>query len=171
MELEIPNTNDTNSRAFHGTDEESAAKIVKEGFKYASCFEPLLGKGVYFFDGQEVKAKKWAEKRKKQLGHKQKISVIQSSVRYGRYLDLNDEKCYNALSWFTQKYQQKAASSIGLCTAIDVAAEQLEIDVILGTRVSEKLRKSPEGFSYDVEKIICVRKLENILSSTITGSL
>ncbi|MCC8050017.1 MAG: hypothetical protein LIO99_13545 [Clostridiales bacterium] len=41
---------------YHGTDEESAKKIISEGFRFSEKEENWCGEGIYFYD---IKAKAW----------------------------------------------------------------------------------------------------------------
>lgn len=162
--------NDVVSRAYHGTSHQSAVEIIQSGFRFSSCYEPYLGHGVYFFNGQLEKAKDWARLRKRQTGHQFPVAVIRSDVRYGRYIDLADRGHREALSKFVQAFERKTTSAIGFAAAIDIVAEKLQVEIVTGVRVTRRAaaiaaENPPDnGFSADVEIIICVRKMENILS-------
>jgi hypothetical protein len=159
------------TRGFHGTWLDIADEIMRTTFKMSAPDSgAYLGEGVYFFENQPSHAERWA-RRDKPPGSK--IAVISAEVRYGRLLNLTDQPHCDLLSWFKREYERKAATTLSLATAIDIAAEKLNVEVVKANRVPAN--PSPRcssglmelGFSADVEMILAVRNLSNILSKSL----
>jgi hypothetical protein len=80
------------------------------------------------------------------------------------------------LGWFKREYERKTARTVSLATAIDIAAEKLNVEVVKANRVpANRVPRQSSGlmdlgFSADVEMILAVRNLSNILSRDLVWS-
>jgi hypothetical protein len=153
---------------YHGTGLEEAKEITRDKFKLTPPDQgAFLGEGVYFFDNQPSQAKRWA-----QLHHKRKaVAVIESTILYGRLLNLTDAEQLKIVHWFAEEFRRKAHVNATLPTIIDIVAEELNVDVVKATRIP----RNPSllmatTFSADVEIILAVRNTTNILTKEITWS-
>jgi hypothetical protein len=162
------------TRAFHGTWLDVADEIIRTTFKMSPPDSgAYLGEGVYFFENQPSHAERWA-RRDKPAGSK--VAVISSDVRYGRLLNLTDRQHCDLLGWFKREYERKTARTVSLATAIDIAAEKLNVEVVKANRVpANRVPRQSSGlmdlgFSADVEMILAVRNLSNILSRDLVWS-
>ncbi len=150
---------------YHGTSLAAAEEIVRTNFKVsAPDSSAYLGVGVYFFDNQPSQAKRWAKTR---FGSKpgETVAVLRSKIKYGRLLNLTDREHHDSILWFATEYQRKTGKTVTRSTVIDIAAEQLNAEVVKAIRVP----RNPgflmhTGFSADVEVILAVREVKNILS-------
>lgn len=89
----------------HGTDEESAEKIVQQGFVPGPGVDSWCGKGIYFYD---IKSKAWwsaqrtcSELRKKK-GKRLKGRLVYADIIDLPKKDIFDSRIYNDLREFEQ---------------------------------------------------------------------
>ena len=77
----------------HGTDEESAKEIRKNGFEVRGDVHSWCGKGIYFYD---VKKKSWwAAKRKCRELQKEKGKKIKPVVLFADIINVEDNKIFD----------------------------------------------------------------------------
>jgi len=162
-------TSDQVTKGYHGTTLEVAQEVLQTYFKMTPPdVGAFLGEGAYFFDNQPSQAKRWAATRNP-AGTQ--IAVIESDVKYGRLLNLTDQKQRDDLEWFAKEYQRKTNEKVTLPTIIDIVADRLGAEVVKAMRIPQNPSFLWQSrFSADVEVILAVREVKNILSKQIIWS-
>jgi hypothetical protein len=163
---EVPLLEEIVPEAFHGTSLKSAIDITQGQFRSSEGKNKYLGDGVYFYEGCEAHAIKWARR------NAGPIAVVQSSIRLGRCLDLNDQDQRATLSSLASNIETHGIEKSTLTDAvlINFLAQIVPIDSI---RVTHHEKKGPKVFpgsrlAADVYRILCVRSSECILSAIIS---
>ena len=85
--MEIVQNNSVVDPAFHGTTGANADSILADKFIPSSDTEAFLGKGVYFFDGNEEEAINWARRK----SGASEWAVLSARVKLGRCLNLSNK--------------------------------------------------------------------------------
>jgi hypothetical protein len=158
-------------RGFHGTDGVIAQTILSDGYKIGTTDRNYLGSGVYFFEDQLSKAKKWAKRcNSGTCAESKKIAVLLSKVRWGYCLNLTDEDCFKRLVDFKSQIQIKTSRKISLAAAVDIAVKALKADTVRAVRTPKGAELDELRFSADSEVILSVVNLSNITDTSVHWS-
>lgn len=112
--------------AYHGTTVSAATRIITNGFERSTRDELYLGPGVYFYDGQLAKAKAIARNRiRNERGGEG--AVVQSAVRLGNCLNLNDQAVVDCVVKFRRQYHEKTSVWLTDATVVDMIAQLAEV--------------------------------------------
>jgi hypothetical protein len=79
-------------RGYHGTSQDQAKAILRDGFRASDNDYDWLGTGIYFFQDAPLRAKQWAIQR-----YPSDPAVICSSIRLENCIDLLDVGWYPLL--------------------------------------------------------------------------
>lgn len=155
------------TEGYHGTDIESADKILKRGFNIGRNKSLRLGDGVYFYELSYSNAFEWAERRNR----KDQIAVLISRIKLGSCLNLTDAAHRFMVKQVAKKIQEsrtgKMPDHITDALVINYICKLSDIDTVKAAFTSPKARKLFPGskiIEYQ-QVIICVRKPEQILST------
>lgn len=85
--------------ACHGTSDENAQSILKDGFKVKSTARAWLGAGYYFFHGESAvtEAKRWAELSHRQGRLTAPLALLRCMIDLGRCIDYDDPACLRVI--------------------------------------------------------------------------
>ena len=125
----------------------------------------MLGDGVYFFEGSRAMASAWARDRKLPPP----LSVIKSTVKYGRRLNLNDDEAQKLVGIMKNYLSQKMGNAkVSFVVAVSALAEKGEFDTIVAYRRRKDVQPLMESrIDKGIEHLLCVRTLGNIVLSEI----
>ena len=150
---------------FHGTDIASYKSVCNDGFHHSTGPEQFLGDGVYFWEGSELLAVRWAIKKTKRA-RAQTYVVIQATIDLGYCLDLTKPEHLEIVEEAAQKLKAETPSYVindpVVINFIDYAIQKLDTIRSINPK-SKKLIFKGSRFLSNVEPIICVRNTENIL--------
>jgi hypothetical protein len=159
------------TEGYHGTNFQSANEILKYGFKIGRNKSLRLGDGVYFYEQSYSNAFRWAER----TNSKNQIAVLISRIKLGSCLNLTDSAHRDMVKEVARKIKNtiSVASSNQITDAlvINYICRLSDIDTVKAAFTSPKAPKLFRG-SKLVEYqqiIICVRKSEQILSTSIVN--
>jgi hypothetical protein len=155
----------------HGTYLETAKKILNEGFKATTNEDHYWGDGIYFYESGEKDAIQWAkDKQAREKGGK--IAVIMSQISTGDCLDLDRQDHRDLVLDMREKLLAEGLAEETVTTPFAINA----LAVVLGTdtvRLTYESKAEGKLFSGSrlfrrVASILCVRKLQRILSSVLS---
>jgi hypothetical protein len=168
--------------AYHGTYQETAEIIcIKgEGFKITPTTDPIInsnlwfGEGIYFYDGDDRKAKDWPKRA--QPGNR--VAIIQSRIRLGVMLDvqtLDGQDAIKSAYETIKRNDEIPRNQITDATVIDFLAKVLKFDTVRGTgRLSNNRIPSEIYTGSNLVRfkalIICVKNVAMIEQSIIVWS-
>jgi hypothetical protein len=149
--------------AYHGTRQQWAAFIIRDGFKLSRGKDLFLGDGVYFFETSHQTAKAFAIRR-----HRTDIAVIKAVINLGRCFDLHVQDYSEFVSECAEKMRKRAGrrkEEITDALVINFIASIGEIDSVKASRRTSGDRLFYESkWFHNQEIMICVRNLANILN-------
>jgi hypothetical protein len=152
---------------------EHALNIIAQGFKISPNPLQYWGNGVYFYESGEKDAIEWAQKRqKRERGGK--IAVILSVIDLGDCLDLDIQAHRDMLREMRSQLIKNGVEpdTITDAVAINALADILQTDTVRIRRDNvaggaTKLFRGSRLYDH-IYLILCVRNLQNILSSVIS---
>lgn len=161
---------DVTSEAYHGTKEQTADAISKDGFllPQQGDTDSRYGRAVYFWLNSKDQARWWAKKR---VHPGDTIAVIRAKVAYGRHL--------NVVSWDGQNLIAKVAKNLADAMAVRTVTEAAVlnfmahkgwIETALVLDFPEQAPTQLFAGAYSVRGprlILCVYKVEKIIERTI----
>ncbi len=169
MVRKIANLGKTVPDAFHGTDFDSACKIISDKEFYPSNDEDdYLGSGVYFFEASRWHAKDWVIRKANRNGFAS-YAIIKAEINLGRCFDLNNFEHRKYLTEVVQVFEKRGAVGINDAVVINFFATQIPIDTVRANYVVPAKGKVFEGSRfYDYSCLmICVRNTELISNMAI----
>lgn len=166
----LENLSDTVSNAFHGTTVEAARQIVSQdcGFTPTVSDQLFLGTGVYFYEGDERAARKFA----RSAHRKRRVAVLRAKIRWGRCLNLFVRAHRMALQQVEKRLRSAGVIDATMGQVINDLAQKFEIDTVKGVQVQEPNTSVPRFFAESEvgsfsKLMICVRNTSNILTCEI----
>ncbi len=162
MRKEIKYTDQLIPNAYHGTSNENAKKICRDGF-IASCGEKqFLGDGIYFYENSLKHAQNWAERYFKG----EPIAIIKAQVVLGRCLDLNNWEHRNLIVDVKERLISRGHKESTDAAVINFIAKNFnpKIDTVRACYVQPKygnLFPGSKFYSYS-QLILCVKNKNNI---------
>lgn len=159
------------TKGYHGTDAESARRILYDGFKASRNESLRLGDGVYFYELSYLNAFEWAKRSNKQ----EDITVLVSHIKLGKCLNLTDAAHRSMIKQVANKIKDSVQKSnshkITDAVVINYMCKLSGVDTVKAAFTSPrapKLFKGSKLVEYQ-QIIICVRNLRNILSTSKTA--
>lgn len=166
----LENLSDTVSNAFHGTTVEAARQIVSEncGFRPTVSDQLFLGTGVYFYEGDERAARKYA----RSAHGRRRVAVLRAKIRWGRCLNLFVRAHRMALQQFEKRLRSAGVIDATMGQVINDLAQEFEIDTVKGVQVQDPSIRVPRVFAESEvgsfsKLMICVRNTSNIVACEI----
>jgi hypothetical protein len=161
-------------KAYHGTQKANSELILLNGFRPEDKPYSYLGKGVYFFDGDKDSAKWWVCRRRVPV----EWVVFEAAIKLGKCLDLVDKEVLDLVKdtairlkiiWRTEGKKDELTDA-GI---INYLADELKSDSVRCINVPEgEIEPLYKGSKLQRTKatiIICIRKIENILTYGIVS--
>ncbi|MCH8962597.1 MAG: hypothetical protein IH820_15100 [Bacteroidetes bacterium] len=121
--------------AYHGTDAANVESIQANGFTVGRSRDLFLGDGIYFYQGSQREAYKWAEN----LRQFQNIVVFKARINMGRCLDLDaweHRELLEALE--TEILESRVVDEVPLPVAINMLSEYWSFDTVKKTQQKKK---------------------------------
>src|SRR5437879_4037246 len=98
---------------YHGTSAGGAKKILRNGFRASDSDAEWLGRGIYFFEEDEGRARDWAK-----AIHADAPAVLGAAIDVGSVLDLFDQPTTDDLK-SAAKQIVKAHAAVGKPLPVD----------------------------------------------------
>lgn len=115
---------------YHGTDGESASKIKSDSCFLASTGDKqFLGDGVYFFEGDVMRAQEWGRDKAKRLRTKF-FSVFLATVDLGACLDLSIDRHRDIVYYLREKIIARGVYKITDAVVINYLAKITILDCV-----------------------------------------
>ena len=152
--------------AHHGTTDTCAEAVLADKFLPSVDTQAYLGRGVYFFDGNEQIAEKWAQKAKE----KRKSSgwaLLRARVTLGTCLDLTSYAHCKLVKEMARQLKERNVQNVTEAVAISALVElDAEVKVDTVRAVQRRARSEqliPGGHFYSGNIIIiCVVETDMI---------
>jgi hypothetical protein len=158
-EKHFVNSQSVTDQAFHGTSRQNADAILSDNFKPSDGENQFLGPGVYFFERQPSEAERWAKNE-----HPKGWAVLRSVVRYGRCLNLDEQRHSDILTLIVSELRKRRNQAITESDAVKILAQHVQIDTVIGVHRKNSTIIPWHGarFGMGNKLMLCVRTLANI---------